>query len=72
MSNCKLGWPEWLLRVEDALFEGMRNKDSKEFPLRLASAIPEGLTHENFEKIKFKFYIYKFPRQDSISSSSSL
>lgn len=38
----KLGWPEWLLHLEDALFEEMTPADAKGFPRRVAEAIPVG------------------------------
>lgn len=38
----KLGWPVWLLRLEDDLFEAMTPADAQGFPRRLAEAIPVG------------------------------
>ena len=38
----ELGIPRILARLEDRIFEGMRNGDSKEFPLRFLSAIEPG------------------------------
>ena len=38
----ELGLPEWLARVEDALFENMSFEKSKTFPLEFLKAIPVG------------------------------
>lgn len=54
----ELGLPEWLARLEDALFEGMTNADAKNFPIEFAEAIPKGLTSTDFEIIKAKFLIF--------------
>ena len=37
-----LGWPIWLVRLAESIFEGLPNKDAKEFPQQLAQAIPCG------------------------------
>jgi len=38
----ELGLPEWLARTEDALFEGLPNKEAMRFPLRFLQAIQVG------------------------------
>jgi hypothetical protein len=43
----ELGIPMILARLEDRFFEGMPNKDAKEFPLRFLSAIPVGVDLKN-------------------------
>ena len=48
----ELGWPEWLARLEDRIFEGMTKEAAQQFPLRLLTAVPvgfsdwDGLYHE--------------------------
>ena len=39
----ELGISQTLARVEDILFEGMSDKDSKKFPARFVSAVPVGI-----------------------------
>lgn len=48
----KLGWPEWLLRLEDGLFEEMTPRDAKGFPRRMAEAIPVGA---DLEPVRLRF-----------------
>ncbi len=52
----RLGIPEWVARLEDRLFEGMENADSKEFPSRLIKAIPVGFS--NWKHVYHKLYIH--------------
>ena len=47
--------PEWLVRLEDKIFEGLSEKDSKEWPLRFSEAINEGA---DLDKIKPEFLVY--------------
>src|SRR3990172_5460305 len=42
LYETELGIPQILARLEDRIFEGMQNGDSKEFPLRFISAIEPG------------------------------
>lgn len=61
--NCyelELGIPEWMARLEDALFEGMPNEHAKEFPLKLLKAIPLGF--ENWQHIYHQ--IHRFILKD--------
>ena len=51
----KLGIPEWLARLEDAIFEGLPKEDAKKWPLQFSNAIPVGV---NLEPIKWKFSAY--------------
>ena len=37
-----LGWPEWLCRLQDGIFEGLPAKDRPRFTEQLAQAIPVG------------------------------
>ncbi|MBA2612571.1 MAG: hypothetical protein H0U95_11405, partial [Bacteroidetes bacterium] len=43
----ELGIPMILARLEDRFFEGMPNKNAKEFPVRFLSAIPVGVDLKN-------------------------
>jgi len=47
--------PEWLVRVEDKIFEELSEKDSKEWPLRFSEAINVG---DDLDKIKPAFLVY--------------
>ena len=47
--------PEWLVRIEDKIFEGLSEKDSKEWPLRFSEAINVGA---DLDKIKPAFLVY--------------
>ncbi len=51
----KLGIPEWLARVEDTIFEGLPNKDAKQWPANFLKAIKPGV---NLNKIKTPFLIF--------------
>ena len=46
------GWPEWLARLADTLFEKLPNGHSKSFPCRLTEAIPVG---KDLEPVKWRF-----------------
>src|SRR3990167_6467125 len=48
----ELGIPEWLARLEDAIFEGLDNGNAKKFAVDFLVAIPVG---KNLEPIKWKF-----------------
>jgi len=50
----ELGIPEWLARVEDALFEGMNLEKSKTFPKEFLESINPG---SDLDKIKAPFLI---------------
>ena len=50
-----LGIPEWLARLEDAIFEGVSIERSKRWPVEFAEAINEGA---DLEKIKTPFLIF--------------
>ena len=47
--------PEWLVRVEDKIFEELSEKDSKEWPLWFSEAINVGA---DLDKIKPAFLVY--------------
>jgi hypothetical protein len=42
MLAAALAWPEWLVRLQDGVFEGLPADAAREWPLRLARAVPEG------------------------------
>ena len=48
----ELGLPEWLAKLEDALFEGLPKGHAAKFPARFLSAIPIGA---DLEPVKYKF-----------------
>lgn len=48
----KLGWPVWLLRLEDNLFEVMTPADAMGFPRRVAEVIPVGA---DLEPVRLRF-----------------
>jgi hypothetical protein len=47
--------PEWLVRLEDKIFEGLSEEESKEWPLKFSEAINEGA---DLDKIKPEFLVY--------------
>ena len=47
--------PEWLLRLEDTIFEGLPNDKAVNFPLQIIEAIPVGKSEDFFNQIKWKF-----------------
>ena len=50
-----VGWPEWLVRLQDTLFEGMSEEDSKNWTLSLANAVPVG---KDINPVKWRFCSY--------------
>jgi len=48
------GWPEWLARLCDTIFEGLPNDKAKLFPRRVVEAIPVGA---NLEPVKWRFAV---------------
>lgn len=54
----ELGLPEWLARLEDALFEGMSAEKAKTWPEVFLNAIPVGMDEDVFNKmVKPKFLV---------------
>jgi hypothetical protein len=47
-----IGIPEWLFRLQDALFEGLPEIESKKFPVKFFKVIPVG---KDLEPVKWKF-----------------
>lgn len=41
-----LGWPAWLCRTEDRIFEGLPHPERLDWPVNLAIAVPEGVDLE--------------------------
>lgn len=54
----ELGIPEWMARLEDALFERLKNGEAKKFPIRFLEAIPVGVYEIEMEKLKHKYCTY--------------
>lgn len=46
------GWPEWLARLADTLFEGLPKDHAKTFPRRLVEAIPVGV---DLDRVRYRF-----------------
>jgi hypothetical protein len=55
----ELGIPEWLARVEDAIFEGLPDSSAMSWPEKFLSSIKVGA---NLEKVKVPFLIYVLQR----------
>ena len=53
--EAELGFPTWLARLEDTLFEGMPNHAAKSFPVTFLEAVPVG---RNLEAVKWRFIGY--------------
>ena len=47
-----IGSPEWLMRLQDTLFENLPEKESKEFPVKFYQAMPVGV---DLEPVKWRF-----------------
>lgn len=47
-----IGAPEWLMRLQDTLFENLPEKESKAFPVKFYEAMPVGV---NLDPVKWKF-----------------
>lgn len=45
-------WPEWLARVQDAIFEGLSSDKAVKWPLRFAEAVPVGV---DLDTVKWQF-----------------
>ena len=52
----ELGIPEWIMHLMDTIFEGMPNKNSKEFPLKLFRSIPRGF--DNWQHIYHQLCVF--------------
>ena len=51
--------PEWVYHLAYALFEGLEIEEAKKFPLKFVSAMPVGLSSQEWdEKVKAPFLIY--------------
>ncbi len=55
LYETQLGIPKWLARVEDTIFEGLKNSLAKEWPIRFLYSIKTGC---DLESIKIPFLIY--------------
>lgn len=55
----ELGLPEWLARLEDAIFEGLSVEKAKEWPLLFLESIPVGVC---VEKVKHQLAIKRLDR----------
>ena len=66
LYETELGIPEWLARLEDALFEGMNNEAAKEWPRVFLSTIKPGVDLEN---IKVPFLLIVLEENLSILNS---
>ncbi len=51
----ELGLPEWLARLEDGLFEGLKDRNAQRFVARFLSAIPVGV---DLTPVKYKFCVF--------------
>jgi hypothetical protein len=51
----EIGVPQWLARMEDAIFEGLPKKEAMEWPERFLKAIKPGV---DLEKVKGPFLIF--------------
>ncbi len=65
----ELGLPVWLAKLEDCLFEGMRNEDAKIFPVRFLESIPVG---KSLDRVKWKFLLFVLDNCKDIIAKSSI
>ena len=52
------GFPEWLERLRDTIFEGLDKTARNNWHVDLKKAIPVGMTKEQFESVKSQFILY--------------
>lgn len=50
----ELGWPEWLARLADKIFEGMPEEDAPQFGTNLLAAVPVGV---DLEPVRHRFLL---------------
>ena len=50
----ELGWPEWLARLADCLFEGLPKEQAPQFGTDLLQAVPIGV---DLEPIRYRFLL---------------
>ena len=55
----ELGLPEWLGKLEDAIFEGLKVEESKTFPLEFLESIPVGVDEAELENLKHDLAIQR-------------
>lgn len=56
----ELGWPEWLARLADKIFEGISSAEAPQFGTDLLAAVPVGVDLEN---VQYKLAIARHTRQ---------
>ena len=56
----ELGWPEWLARLADALFEGIPKEEAPQFGTDLLAAVPVGV---DLEPVRHMLAIVRHKRQ---------
>jgi hypothetical protein len=56
----ELGWPEWLARLADSIFEEIPEKDAAQFGTDLLEAVPVGV---DLEPVRWKLAILRHERQ---------
>jgi hypothetical protein len=62
-----LGWPEWLARLIDTLFENLPNELAKEWPVQVVDAVPVGA---DLAPVKWRFC--SFLMQENLDRVESL
>ncbi len=50
-----VGWPEWLSRLNDTIFEHLPKEQAMLWPEQFAEAIPVGVSDQAFERVKWQF-----------------
>ncbi len=50
-----VGWPEWLSRLNDTIFEHLPREHCLLWPEQFAEAIPVGISDQAFERVKWQF-----------------
>lgn len=70
---CELefGIPEWLLHLEDIIFEGLAKELSQEWPERFLEAVPVGVDFETVKLAKHRFLAW-LSGPDSPSAAANL
>jgi hypothetical protein len=61
-----LGWPEWLARLMETIFESLPNDVSRQFPLQVVDAVPIGV---DLEPVKNRFCSFLMDENSSLVQS---
>jgi len=71
-----LGWPEWLVHLQDFIYEGLPEEESVMWTTRLARAVPVGAATTNLNRIKWSLNVFlmeeNIKRVEGLDTDSAL